>query len=403
MCDSQVLLADNGIWFGKNSDREPHEPQAVVHLPAVRGDTASTVQTTYLRIPQLADRHAVLLSKPCWLWGAEMGLNEHGLVIGNEAVFTRQSSLEPGLLGMDLLRLALERCRNCDEAISLIGAMLEEYGQGGPAGLADKGFHYDNSFILADPQQAWILETAGRQWAARPVRGHAAISNALSLGNDYQRCSAGLSDSFRRFDTRLMPWLAGSHQRRALSLHRLEQTTRQTRTPGFHHMAAHLRSHHSPEKPPLRGSNRDVCLHAAGPIRRSQTTGSLIVWLGLQGPRAVITGASAPCLSLYRPLDFSGQAHVLSPRHDQADLWQHWQRVHAAALFDQQLRRRLQARIAEIEKPLFQRWMKADADIGELDDMVRRGSEEIMNWPELDRASRRWPLTPARWRWRSQA
>lgn len=65
-------------------------------------------QCTYIEIDQTAHTHAVVLSKPSWMWGAEMGANEHGVVIGNEAVWTKLNDFvedsEERLLGMDLLR-----------------------------------------------------------------------------------------------------------------------------------------------------------------------------------------------------------------------------------------------------------------------------------------------------------
>lgn len=53
----------------------------------------------------MSKTHAVILSRPSWLWGAEMGANEHGVCIGNEAVWTKEPVGEgEALLGMDLLR-----------------------------------------------------------------------------------------------------------------------------------------------------------------------------------------------------------------------------------------------------------------------------------------------------------
>lgn len=53
--------------------------------------------------------YAVILSKPGWMWGAEMGANECGVVVGNEAVWTNDNDGEHDpsikrLLGMDLVR-----------------------------------------------------------------------------------------------------------------------------------------------------------------------------------------------------------------------------------------------------------------------------------------------------------
>jgi hypothetical protein len=67
------------------------------------------VKCTYIEIDQAPSTYPCILSKPDWMWGAEMGANSEGVVIGNEAVWNRLSDpkvdLVPRLLGMDLLRL----------------------------------------------------------------------------------------------------------------------------------------------------------------------------------------------------------------------------------------------------------------------------------------------------------
>ena len=67
-----------------------------------------------------------------WMWGVEMGANEHGVVIGNEAVWTREpcDGRNKALLGMDLVRLGLERGNTAREALDVITTLLEEHGQG---------------------------------------------------------------------------------------------------------------------------------------------------------------------------------------------------------------------------------------------------------------------------------
>jgi len=89
MCDTQIIIKDNITWFAKNSDREPGEPQLVVRLPATRNNREKKLKATYIEIGQVQKKHAVILSKPSWIWGAEIGANDAGVVIGNEAVFSR--------------------------------------------------------------------------------------------------------------------------------------------------------------------------------------------------------------------------------------------------------------------------------------------------------------------------
>ena len=91
---------------------------------------------------------------------------------------------EKKLIGMDLLRLGLERARSAQEAVQVITQLLEQHGQGGNCGF-QHALYYHNSFLMADPNDAWVLETVGEHWAAKQVKGVYSISNCLTIGKDY--------------------------------------------------------------------------------------------------------------------------------------------------------------------------------------------------------------------------
>jgi secernin len=210
MCDTWVALSNatlsHQVIFGKNSDRPIFDCQPLVLYPAQTWAPNSRIQLEYIDIPQVEATYATLGSSPYWCWGYEEGLNEHRVVIGNEAIFTKtfreaailqQQVSEPelGLLGMDLIRLALERSRSARQAVEVMGALIETYGQYG-SGVPTKSHPeggYDNSFIIADPQEAWVLEAVGHRWAARRyVSGYTSISNQPTIRNQWDAGSPDL-------------------------------------------------------------------------------------------------------------------------------------------------------------------------------------------------------------------
>ena len=49
----------------------------------------SEIECTYATVKSAKDCSLrCILSKPLWMWGAEMGVNQRGVVVANEAVFS---------------------------------------------------------------------------------------------------------------------------------------------------------------------------------------------------------------------------------------------------------------------------------------------------------------------------
>ena len=147
MCDTLYVRHHGVGWFAKNSDREPDEPQALVWRGAAEGDAAATLRCTYIDVPQVPRRHGVLLSQPSWIWGGEIGVNDQGVAIGNEAVFSKLVDKKgQSLLGMDLLRLGLERAATAREALDVITGLLAGTRAGRTGGLPRQGFPLRQQF-----------------------------------------------------------------------------------------------------------------------------------------------------------------------------------------------------------------------------------------------------------------
>lgn len=183
MCDTVGKIGNKKRFsmFAKNSDRQYDEPQVMVYIEA-KENTDRKLKATYIEIEQVKHTHAILISKPTWMWGAEMGVNDCGVCIGNEAVSTKTAKEnKEALIGMDLVRLGLERAASAKEALNIIIELLQKYGQGGNCGYK-KEEYYDNSFLIMDRNELYILETVGKNYAIKREKS-ATISNCLSISN----------------------------------------------------------------------------------------------------------------------------------------------------------------------------------------------------------------------------
>lgn len=303
MCDTLCVYHSSSenqtVLFAKNSDRSPNEPHLIIRIPEKNYTEESTLKLTYLTIPQVKHTYGAILCKPSWIWGAEMGVNSASVAIGNEAVFTKAKRGPNALTGMDLVRLSLERCNSAEKAVDLITSLLEKYGQGGNCGF-DHEFYYDNSFLVVDPKEGYVIETSGKRWVVNKVSKKHAISNRLSIRSEHTR-RGGVEQGFDfagKLTEPVYTFFSGSKQRLQSSYNSMQEPIDTEK------MMAALRSHHPKDHDCVfkRGSVRSVCMHAGG-IVGDHTTGSLVAVLRENKPSTLwVTGSSTPCISCFKPV-----------------------------------------------------------------------------------------------------
>ena len=359
MCDTIVATSsatkDGVTILAKNSDREPNEAQVLLSLPAVDHRPGETVRCTYIEIPQARHTQAVLLSRPFWMWGAEMGANEHGVAIGNEAVFARiPAGKADALTGMDLVRLGLERAETARAAIDVMTELLVRYGQGGNCGFKQKTY-YHNSFIIADPKDAWLLETVNKHWAAKQLDGIYAISNGLTIDGRWDMSTGDLAsyaikkgwckaESDFNFSTCYSDFLftkfsdCRARRNRAQTL--LMQRRKDIDLPA---VISVLRDH-GDESAQLRAPDKgivgcNICMHAGfGPVRISQTTGSMVSYLHPERATHFFTGTAAPCTGIFKPVWTDVPIPDTGPEpggeYDGSSLFWRHEKLHRATLTD---------------------------------------------------------------------
>lgn len=201
MCDLMVAMPDatksGNIIFGKNSDRPARECQVLHYSPGGKNEVRKQIDCSYVTISDATKTLATFGCRPYWCWGYETGMNEAGVIGGNAAIYTRSLWLPenrevPGLTGMDLLRLGLERGDTAEKAVDIITDFLEEYGQWGSAVQAKnhEDGSYENSYLIADRNEAWVLETTGKRWIAEKVtKGVRSISNQPTIRSKWTKGS----------------------------------------------------------------------------------------------------------------------------------------------------------------------------------------------------------------------
>jgi len=409
MCDTIVALGsstDEGYtFFGKNSDREPDEVQNIMIFPAAKYNSQEQVTCTYITIPQAKETARVFLCQPFWMFGAEMGANEYGVVIGNEAIFTREKPEKEGLTGMDLVRLGLERSHSAREALTIIIKLLEEYGQGGNCGYRYK-LNYMNSFIIADEREAFVLETVKRWWAWKKIEDYWSISNVISLEQDFDECAEGLisnaigkgyckdkSDfNFKKcYSDPFMTRAAGGIGRERRSRELLKQKNGKFTVKNFMEI---LRDHGEQQEAtrwsPDKGKPT-LCLHSKDPlINRTQSVCSLVAKIGKgeENHFYYTTGASNPCLSPFFPIFSANTALPVGYLEGTADYsaesyWWESEKFHRQALqnFPDALLT-IKPHIEDFEEKIISDLEKNNLTITQelIDDYFRQSREIVGKW-----------------------
>ncbi|MFW6287455.1 MAG: hypothetical protein ACOC2J_01735, partial [bacterium] len=180
--------------------------------------------------------------------------------------------------------------------------IIEKYPQGGNGSYTGK-LYYHNSFLIKDFDEAYILETSSDKWVVKEVNDFATISNTYTIREDYQRSSENLpSESFKdEYQDMKISYFAKGQKRQRSSSSFIDNNNIDLQS------IMELMRLHKKKSSAMKRGMTSICMHP-GRLIKCETVSSMIVEYYENKFVVWFTGSPNPCISLYKPLVFTGNS-----------------------------------------------------------------------------------------------
>ena len=225
-------------------------------------------------------------------------------------------------------------------------------------------FPFDTGLLIGDRHEAYVVNCAGRNWAARRVEDVMAISNRYQITDDWDLSSLssgnGTKPNFREMfadETREDEVAAFKRECRAQELleARKGSITVQDMADILRDVGEDPDGYNIPDDElPSR-----ICMHAAPfEARFWHATGAMITDSSDEGVIVWMTGTSATDLSVFKPLFFDADMPDTGPlprgTYTEGSLWWKHERLHRRAVADYHaLKPGIRADFDELEREFF--------------------------------------------------
>ena len=174
----------------------PKEPYPIMHVDRQTHQPGDKIELSFRKIPQVPQTwaynyvHCRFRPKDKKVPSVAHAINEWGVAIVSASIYRgKVKGSEPdGVDFFDVNRLVAERAKSAEQGAMLIGKLIEQYGYPSHAKDKDQG----QVWIVADPQDAWVVECAGgHHWVARHIQedvfnasNDATITKKFDRGSD---------------------------------------------------------------------------------------------------------------------------------------------------------------------------------------------------------------------------
>ncbi len=195
------MTADGSVIHAHNEDMGFSAVGRLWAAEAATHKTGDMLEVPYVTIPQpeqtyqywasgntLASTGLGISSEARPYDSVLVGMNQWGVAMSCNWMWSKEANMpEKGIRRYAVRQLILERAKTARDAVKIIADFIDQHGQADWGGL---------DYCLADPNEAWIVETATHHWVARRVKDDEilVVANRYTIGKDYDMSSKGLID-----------------------------------------------------------------------------------------------------------------------------------------------------------------------------------------------------------------